>query len=302
LSYLQLAPSAPPISDRLSLLWFRALLVAYAAGPMPTVFGSTLYDAFGRMFKLTVCAFPNPLTLPCTGCQLLRSCPYPRLFEPQHYTRFRTAVPPTALVVAPGAMTRSQAAPGTTISIDLVLAGGGASALPPLLATLSRLGREGLGPAKVGHGLVRVDALNAAGQPTMAVQVGDVLQNGKLGPIPADAWLRQTMSLRVDNVELQAVNRMALQREGVAESSPPSFVDLIGALVRRADTLARAYGGESDSLPDPSGWMEMAAQVNLVEARVATRMEARRPGSTGHLLPQEGFNGTLRYAAPPTVL
>ena len=74
MSYLQLGPSAPPISDRLSLLWFRALLVAYAAGPMPTVFGSTLYDAVSRTFKLTDCPFPNPLTPPCTGCQLLGTC------------------------------------------------------------------------------------------------------------------------------------------------------------------------------------------------------------------------------------
>ncbi len=302
MSYLQLTPSAPPISNRLSLLWFRAQFVAYAAGPMPTVFGSTLYDAVSRTFKLTVCPFPDPLIRPCTGCQLLNTCPFPWLFEPQYYPRFMNLVPPQALTVAPGTITRSQAAPGTTLSIDLVQAGGGTGALLPLLATLSTLGRRGLGPARVGHALVRVDALNEAGQTAATVQIGDDLQHGGSRPIPAEAWIRRTMFIHVDTVELQAVTRMALQREGVAESSPPAFVDLIRALVRRADILARAYCGEADPFPDSRPWMEAAAQVQLVEARAATRREGLRPGSTVHLMPQEGFSGTLRYAAPPTVL
>ncbi len=301
MSYVQAAPGAPPLSDRLSLLWLRALLVACAEGPLPAAFGSTLHGALGRALKLTACAFPDPIAQSCAGCHLLSQCPYPRLFEPQHHPRTTASVPPPALLVAPAAGTPRRAAPGATLAIDLGLVGRG-TALPLLLVTLGRMARAGLGPARVACAVVRVDALDAAGRPRAPVQIGDELQGRQPEPLPAAAWVARAASMTAETVTLQVVTPLGLQREGVVESGAPAFVDLIRALVRRADALARAYCGESDPFPDPRGWLEAAAQVRLAEARIVPRRQVRRSASTGHVMPLEGFAGTVRYAGPPEAL
>ena len=294
-------PAAPPISDRFSLLWLRATLAACAAGPLPPALGTTVHGALGRALKLSACAFPNPARQPCTGCRLLATCPYPRLFEPEHQQQYQGSTPPPALLVAPAASTPLQARPGTPVVLEFGLVGRGVHALPLLLTALRVLCETGLGPQRVPCTVVRVDALDALGVPVGAVQVGSSVSGAQPSPIESTAWNAGASNGHGEgtSLRLQVRTRMRLQRGGTVDGGPPSFVDLTRALVRRTDALARAYCGEEEGFPDPRAWLQAAEEVRLVDERLHWQSHQRRSASTGHRMPLDGFVGTLRYAAAP---
>jgi hypothetical protein len=300
--YLLPAADGPPLSDRLDLLWLRATLAACATGPLPPAFGATVHGALGRALKLTACAFPDPAAQPCGGCHLLERCPYPRLFEPQHHPH-SGSVPPPALLVAPAAAIPRQVAPGSSITIDFVLAGRGVHALPLLLVVLGRMAEAGFGPRRVPCTVVRVDTLDAAGRPATPVQIGGRIRGQAPPPIPAAAWQARAAAFGgAGGLRLQLRSRLRLQRDGGVDRRPPAFVELVRALVRRADALARAHGGETDAFPDPRRWLDAAEAVRLADARLVWHAHQRRSASTGHVMPLDGFAGVLTYSAAPGAL
>jgi hypothetical protein len=300
--YLASLPDAPPLSDRLSLLRLRATLAACAEGPLPTAFGTTLHGALGRALKLTACAFPDPARRPCEGCHLLDRCPYPRLFEPRHHPH-RGQTPPPALLLAPAATTPGRLTPGATLQIELALVGRAAHALPLVLVVLGQMVEAGLGPLRVPCTIIRVDALDAAGAPCEAVQIGARIDGRMPAPLPWSAWEGRASAMTgAGAASVRVRTRVRLQREGAVTRRPPSFVELARALVRRADALARAHCGEADPFPDPQGWLRAAESVRLAESRLVWQQHERRSASTGHAMPLDGFVGALTYAAEPEVL
>jgi len=298
-------PDAPPLSDRLTLLRLRAQLAACDAGPLSSAFGTTLHGALGRALKLAVCSFPDPEHRPCPGCPALARCPYPGLFEPQPDKDAGRSggTPPPALLLAPYGPTPTRVAIGTTLAMDLALVGTATVALPLVLAVLERMVAAGLGPARLPFTVVRVDALDAHGRATAAVQIGPRLSGQAPEPIRSAAWfVHADQGAPPGRVLLRVTTRMRLQHEGLASRQPPAFVDLARALVRRADALARAHGGEAGPFPDPRRWLAAAGQIRLAEAAIRWEAHQRRSASTGHTMPLDGFVGTLAYEGPPEVL
>jgi len=303
LAYEQSNSIAPPISDVFAMLWLRVTLTACTGGRLPPALGTTVHGALGRALKLAACAFPNPATLPCTGCRLLAHCPYPRLFEPQ-YAVSSGSVPPPALLVAPGTPLATTIVPGTLVRLELGLIGRAVAALPLLLAALARMVETGLGPQRTQFAIDRVDALNAGGEPGYDVQVGGTIAGQMPRSLTAASWrdLATRQAGAMNNVRLQVRTRLRLQREGLTNADPPSFVDLVRALVRRSDILARVYCAECDPFPDPRHWLQAAEDVSLASARLHWQEHKRRSTSTGHTMPLDGFVGSLRYTAPAAQL
>lgn len=301
--YLQPTIISPPLSDRLSLLWLRATLVACADGPLPRAFGTTLHSALGRALKSTVCVYPDPFAWGCATCRLLDQCSYPRLFEPQDRPH-NGSVPPPALLVAPSQSTPSRVSLGSTLQLELVLVGRAIHALPLLLVSLAKMAEAGFGSQRVPFAVVRVDYLDPQGQPAAPIQIGERVNAELLAPLPLAVWLEgSTNSPLVDGiVRIQVVSRMRLQRDGRILRRPPEFIDFVRAVVRRADALAQAHGGEVARFPDPRDWLTAATAVKLVGARLGWQIHERRSASTGQTMPLDGFVGTLKYAAPPATL
>jgi len=301
MSYLQQLPDMPPISDRLTLLRLRALLAACETGPMPHAPGSTLHGAIGRAIKHTACAFPDAAHRPCAGCAVLARCTYPPLFEPQPIPG--QSSPPPALLLAPGAAMPARLQPGSIVPIDLVLVGKAIQALPLLLAVLARMASAGLGPLRVPCTIVRVDAVDAAGTPYAAVQVGAEVAGREPDPLTTRAWLYRASTLPgVGTVTCDIRTRLRLQRQGFVSSDAPTFADVAKALVRRAAALAAAHCAEDAPFPDPRPWLAAAESIELREAHLRWEQHERRSARTGHTMPLDGFLGRLTYGGPPESL
>jgi len=297
LSYAAVDPGAPSISDRLAILWLRATLAAAGEGRLPDALGPTLHGALGRALKLTACVLPDPLEQSCAGCALLDRCPYPPLVEPQHRPR-DGQTRPAALLAAPLAPIPRAIGLGGLLRLDLALVGRAGEGLPLLLSALSRMARTGIGLARVPYAMVRVDALDAAGRPVGAVQVGDELNGQAPRPLSLATWTtRGAASGFHTTVRVGLTSSLCLKREGAITASAPTFVDMIRALSRRADALARAYCGEDSAFPDPRPWLEAAETVRVTDARVTWERRQRRSASTGQTMPLDGMTGWIDYAA-----
>ena len=301
MSYSARYPTAPPVSDRLDLLWLRATLAAAASGPLPTALGPTFHGALGRALKLVACALPRPLEQICPGCAMLDRCPYPRLAEPRRH-RWSGQIPPAALITAPFGSVPRALNLGAVLNLDLTLVGHAVHALPVLLSGLALVARDGIGPGRVQCAVVRVDALDASGQPLAAVQVGGEL-TGTAPVISAAAW--QTRGARGGgrtSLRVAIGSPLCLQRDGAIDTRPPSFAELIRALARRSDALARAYCGEESPFPDPRPWLSAAESVRIDDSQLHWERRQRRSASTGQVMPLEGMTGWIDYAAPAAVL
>ncbi|HVA89512.1 MAG TPA: CRISPR system precrRNA processing endoribonuclease RAMP protein Cas6 [Chloroflexota bacterium] len=290
-------PRSPALSDRLEILWLRATLAAAGEGRLPEALAPTIHGALGRALKLTACVLPDPLEQPCANCALLDRCPYPPLVEPHHRPK-DGQTPTAALLAAPMVPAPRTLTLGGLIGLELALVGRSIHGLPLLLNALARMARSGIGPMRVRCAVVRVDALNAAGQAVAAVQVGDELNGQTPSPLLTAAWAaRGALSGGQTRVRVNLQSGLCLKREGGITTRPPTFAELIRALSRRADALARVYCGEESAFPDPRPWLGAAESVRVADARVTWERRERRSASTGQTMPLEGMIGWIDYAA-----
>ena len=175
------------------------------ASPRTGYLGSAWRGAFGRALRKAVCVTRLPA---CGPCVLLRSCPYPFLFESRtppgagKLTRYpRTPGP----VVLEPADPRFDTCPGDgTLSLGVTLFGSAADHLPYVVHALEQAGRQGLTGRRVVLDLLDVqvesrgpgagdagitgDAADAdePGNPTPALEPADGRANDERGdPKPA---------------------------------------------------------------------------------------------------------------------
>lgn len=122
----------------------------------PDYAGSLLRGAFGHALRQTACMTRHK---ECTGCALLRSCPYPAIFAPpppaEHALQRFSAIP-APYVIEPPAWGARILMPEEPLVFHLVLVGRALEELPLILLAWRRAFARGVGPGDGTAQLERV--------------------------------------------------------------------------------------------------------------------------------------------------
>jgi hypothetical protein len=255
---------------------------------LPDYAGSALRGVFGHALKELACV---TLARDCRGCALLRTCPYPAVFEtppPDDARRIYSDIP-HPFVVEPPAWGTVDIPTGAALGVGLVLIGPAQQHLPLLLHAWERALRRGLGSAGGTARLLRVRALDHSDP-----DAGPVLETGPDArlrdhpaslPLPAPGAAPKT-------VRVELLTPLRLKRDGrplrPGQLQPR---DLLMALVRRTADLCELQLGRR------TGWdfAALSRQASAVagsarlEWRDATRWSNRQQQHT----PLGGLVGTI---------
>lgn len=114
---------------------------------LPSYASSTLRGAFGHALRKISCLTSAPQ---CTGCGVISSCPYPRIFEPQKVPLRETGLAAQAKMLAPYAIETPfdgtcDHQPGTPLSFNMVLVGDSITQLPLIIAAWRLAFSRGVG-------------------------------------------------------------------------------------------------------------------------------------------------------------
>lgn len=156
-----LDPAAPFPAQR-----YRLEYTVERALHLPEYAGSALRGLFGRALRHASCVTRAPA---CEGCPLLRSCPYPAIFDtppPPDARRTYTQVPHPYVIEPPPWGDRVHEA-GARFAFDVVLLGAALAQLPLVLAAWQRALSARVGPAdgaaRLERMLIAADASPVAG-------------------------------------------------------------------------------------------------------------------------------------------
>ena len=205
---------------------------------LPEYAGSALRGAFGHALRRAACVTAQS---DCAGCALLRSCPYPAIFEsppPLDHTRRVYSGVPLPFVVEPPPWGERTLAVGSALSFSTVLIGPALQHLPLVLLAWRQALQRGLGPQQ---GTARLDRVWVEGSDD------PVLANAG-GPLRSHAPA-QTLALPVaeavpPSATLVFDTPLRLQRGGQV-LSPAQLTprDLLMALLRRVANLVELQLG-----------------------------------------------------------
>ncbi len=225
---------------------------------LPDYAGSTLRGAFGGALRRIACMTRVPT---CTGCPLLRTCPYAAVFESappaEGHCLQKFSEIPRPYVIEPPAWGAREWQPGETLEFTIVLLGRAIEQASLILLAWQRALAHGIGPGYGRSRLLRVTqgctkgehlVFDAADGKTQALRLESV---SSCTP-PAIATLHFHTPLR-----LQA-NGHALGAERVNARR------LILALARRISLLAEFHGSGAPGF-------DFAALASDAEALTETR-------------------------------
>jgi hypothetical protein len=245
------------------VLHFRAER-AQRLPPLPT---TALHGALGHALRHIACLAPDRKD--CQGCPHVPLCPYAVLFEPRPGPKAPTGVtnrapPPLAMAPEQPAVGRdpTELAAGESLDVRLTLVGSAGQHVALVTAAFRKAGARGVGIPVDGPPRPR---------PPLALAGVDALPPND-GPPPSDGLLRLAFTTPV-----------RLKSDGKISASPTADV-LFGAMRRRADTLARIYGGGALDLPPAPPFRIVASDlrqlsVRRYSARQRTRIDM--PGQVG---------------------
>ncbi|MCS6997530.1 MAG: CRISPR-associated protein Cas6, partial [Casimicrobiaceae bacterium] len=202
---------------------------------LPQHAGSLLRGQFGAALRRTACMTRKPT---CAGCALLRTCPYPEIFETpppaEHRLQKFSQVPNPYVIEPPPFGTRSVAA-GDRLVFDIVLVGRAIERLALVVHAFRRALAQGLGRRRA-RGVLE----------TVAVEDGDrwreIWSAGRGEILAHDAVLSVPAFADVRSATLRIVTPLRLQNDGrplsIERLSPRA---LITNLMRRATLLLELH-------------------------------------------------------------
>lgn len=132
------------LPDTLRSARFHIQARAQTAVAWPQFAGSTLRGAFGHALRRLACITRQP---ECSACPLLRSCPYPRIFEspsPVRARRTYSRIPPGFVLQPPPAGERL-IKPGECIDYHIVLLDHAIEDRPLVAAAMAEALKKGVG-------------------------------------------------------------------------------------------------------------------------------------------------------------
>ena len=270
---------------------FRVTLRAEEPQRVQRFLPTALHGALGDALREMTCAFPSRPN--CRGCLVESRCAYPALFDPPPSRDpvlleqgIRTDTPrPLVLGAEPGWMLGDS--PGVTleagdeVAVRVSLLGDAVSDLPLVSSALEAAARRGIGlpsarardraKARPRMGLVSIEEDSAPG----------------LTPPAGEAALEQ--------VDLELVTPLRLKVNGGISDSP-SPREMVRALARRANTVARLRGHLAPL--EENAVEQLADQLECIPLdlrRVTVRRWSSRQRSRMEL---PGVMGILRWRGP----
>ena len=246
--------TVPVFEQPLPIARYRFSAVVQQSLQLPDYAGSLLRGQFGAALRQVACMTRQPT---CTGCPLLQTCPYTRIFEApppakgQHALQNFSQIPNPYVMEPPAPGARMLQA-GEPLVFHMVLIGHAIDQLALILFALQRALAHGLTRQRVPAELLHVHCLDAAGmaQPVWSREQPALTEHAAALHAPAAPSGLRALTLHIHTpLRLQQQGRPL----GVSELTPRS---LVAALARRIALLMEFHAGQ------PS-WGEAA--------RVATR-------------------------------
>ena len=213
---------------------------------LPPYLGVTLRGALGYALKDVVCVVEHGN---CSRCALRRVCPYPTVFDgvpppDRSIMRRYNRVPQPFVLIVDGPHRAPGASEDATLAWGLRLFGAAAALWPYAVESFQRLGRQGIGQARVVYELTDVrDALSG-----VALWRADdpYLGEPQRGKVAAP---KEPISERL---RFEFHTPLHVRRDGNMLDHP-SPVDLVLAARRRLGVLNAFYGDDTDRSTEHAG-------------------------------------------------
>ena len=250
---------------------------------LPDYAGSLLRGQFGAALRNVACMTRQPT---CSGCPLVQTCPYTRIFEAppppkgQHALQDFSQIPNPYIIEPPTPGARVLGV-GEELVFHLVLVGQARDQLALIVFALQRALSQGLTRQRVPLDLLQVDWVDAAGQshliwhhdqPTLAEHPATLAwatPDEDIKTIASKAIDTPTSALKgikKPHITLNIQTPLRIQQQGkplgVGQLSPRA---LVATLARRTALLMEFHAGQS-------GWGAAAKRItHLSETLIDTQ-------------------------------
>lgn len=306
---------APARLQRLELALLKFTLRAAEPIRLPQFAGSTFRGAFGAMFRRIACA---PHCADAKSCLLATACAYARVFEahpdvPGYQPAANTEVP-RPFIIHPPPPSDARLNAGEEFSFHMVLAGAAINYLPYFILTWRELGRIGIGGTQGRFQLAAVESclsLDAAetadadGSPSsrLIYSAADELVRNNLAPLTAERILATNARLRSllesndqppTRLTMDLLTPTRLKSSGEFLRVAPPFETLMGALLRRLESLSFFYCGGSLQL-DYRALVGQAREVQTASSDLRWVEWSRYSQRQERKIPWCGLVGRVEY-------
>jgi hypothetical protein len=217
--------------------------------PLPDYAGSLLRGVFGAALRRSACMTQLPA---CGSCPLLRSCPYPAIFEtPAQDTQLaqRFTQLPNPYIIEPDPIGARTVGKGALMEFNMVLVGQHVlGQLPLIIHAWQRALQHGLGKRRVPGTLEKVVWLHGedSGTVVFASEEGRVRPHEPVVEVPLEQAPRGSATLEI-------VTPLRLQHQGHA-LAPARLAPrtLASALLRRISLVLEVHGSQCPAPFDAS--------------------------------------------------
>lgn len=250
--------------------------------------------ALGAVFRSLVC---HDMTLACDACSLEPACPYPRVFavripagEPA-IARLRD--PPRPFVLRDPQPEAASLPAGAPLSLGLVLVGRAVVELPYFVASIRRLGDEGIGRERSRFDVDAVRVVDAEGVPH-----GKVFEasSNLVRPLRRELSARELArpgDAAASRVRVRFVTPTDL-RGGASSAEVPPFGRLIRRARDRVSALATFFCEPLVGI-DAREVGELADSVEVEASELRSNVVSRRSARTGQRHDVGGVTGFVIY-------
>jgi hypothetical protein len=277
-----------------TLEFYRLLFRFRSAGTIyfpPHKSGNILRGAFGHLFRKSVCA---PGCRDASSCDLRRSCPYARVFEPK---AARGEGPsgladwPRPFVFRAAHLDGRRIGPGEEFHFIVHLFDVRDPAVAYFVLAFAELAREGIGPGRGRAELISVEQLDGEGTTAGRIHESETRQ---LRPLSAAVAVDlNDTPRRLTHARIRFVTPTELKSEHqLAER--PEFGILFRRLRDRISTLRRLYGAGPLQV-DFGAMGERSDAVRMTRCELQWTEVDRVSSRTGERHPLGGCVGEVEY-------
>lgn len=293
-------PSLPFARYRMRFLERTRRDGASLTSPRAGYLGSAWRGAFGHALRKTVCVTRLPV---CDPCVLLRSCPYPFLFESRtppgatKLTRYPRTPGPYVLEPAD----RRFDSDNGTLNLGVTLFGSANDYLPYVVHALDRAGRHGLTARRVELDLVDVQNESRGGDGDHAPEDATERDGwttlfepgGHLSPVPAGHSVEPAPPAAV---RVRLLSPLRIKRdEHLVGAADFDFRAFAGGLLRRISLLTYFFG-ETPLETDFAGVLGTATSVQVTHPKLRWREWTRWSSRQNTQLQMGGLTGSFDLA------
>lgn len=268
---------------------YRFVLEAHDPIVLPEYEGSALRGLLGHGLKRTVCV---TRARACDGCLLLRSCPYPAVFEtpapPAGDAPQRTSHVPHPFVLGVDPAQPRRLETGDRFHFELTLIGEADRQLPYLIHAVSTAGERGIGARRQRFGIQRVDQETGLGSDDWRQAFDPVSATLDLAPVP-DPVIAEPPPL----LEIRLDTPLRLKRKGrLVTPADFGLPLLLHALRDRLFDLQALYGQRPAATP--RAWIdETTLEVPALATDLAWRDWTRYSSRQDALMQLGGLVGRI---------